>query len=56
MKRLEDLATGVDAVAWEYATSDCRHNGGSVEEAMNSLKLDHVGVIEYLLNIIEEEA
>ena len=56
MKRLEDLAARLDKVAREHDPFDYEDNGGSVEEAMNSLTLDSVGVIEYLLNIIEKEA
>lgn len=56
MKKLEDLAVRLDKIAREHDPFDYEDNGGSVEEAMNSLTLDPVGVIEYLLNIIEEEA
>lgn len=56
MKKLEGLAVRLDKVAREHDPFDYEDNGGSVEEAMNSLTLDPVGVIEYLLNIIEEEA
>lgn len=56
MKKLEDLAARLDKVAREHDPFDYEDNGGSVEEAMNSLTLDPMGVIEYLLNIIEEEA
>lgn len=54
--RLEKLAGRLDKVAREHDPFDYEDMGGSVEEAMNSLTLDPVGVIEYLLNIIEEEA
>lgn len=54
--RLVSLAVRLDKVARERDPFDYEDNGGSIEEAMNSLTLDPVGVIEYLLNIIEEEA
>lgn len=56
MARLEDLAARLDKVAREHDPFDYEDNGGSVEEAMNSLKRDPIGVIEYLVGMIEDLA
>lgn len=56
MTRLEDLAVRLDKIARGHDPFDYEDNGGSVEEAMNSLTLDPVGVIEYLVGMIEDLA
>lgn len=55
MINLEDTAKRLDKVARERDPYDYEDNGGCLEEAMNSLTLDPIGVIEFLLNIIEED-
>lgn len=55
MINLEDTAKRLDKVARERDPYDYEDNGGCLEEATNSLTLDPIGVIEFLLNIIEED-
>ena len=54
--RLVNLATRLDNIARNTEPYDYEDYEGSTEEALNSLKDDPIGVIEYLIEIIEEMA
>lgn len=54
--RLINLAARLDSIARDAEQYDCEDYEGSTEEALENLKNDPIGVIEYLVGMIEDLA
>ena len=54
MERINELAVRLDKVARDLDPYDYRDVDGSVEQVLEGLKDDPIGVIEYLVDMLEE--